>query len=841
MHAFLLLALIACRNDWQSNDIPTDDSAVEDVDRDNDGVTIAEGDCDDDDPDVHPGATEVCNDTDDDCNGAVDDAVGELWYADADQDGYGDPYATSWSCDESTGYVADASDCDDARDDVFPGAEEVCDEVDQDCDLEIDEGAQTTFFLDADGDGYGDPAATTSACELPGDHAVVAGDCNDSDATVHPEADETCNDLDDDCDDSVDEDAIDAEPFYRDRDEDGWGDSEDWSTACAEPSGYVAQVGDCDDTNSAMNPDATELCNGFDDDCDGDTDGDDATDPDTWYADADSDGYGDAASPTIACDAPSGTVSNASDCDDSDPLAHPGAVEICDDADNDCNGEIDESSAVDATTWYADTDGDGHGDADPATVACDQPTAFVADDSDCDDGDASVSPVATEVCNGQDDDCDGTSDEDDAVDATIWTLDADGDGYGDEGTSLVQTACEAPSGYADNARDCDDSDGAVNPGAIEVCNGLDDDCDGDSDTDATDMITSYVDFDGDGYGNPDYEQEACEVPTGWVEDDTDCDDGNAAAFPGSVETCDGDDDDCDGDVDEDASDATTFYLDADGDGYGGYGGTTAACSLPSGYGVDDSDCDDSDAAVSPVGTEDCNGVDDDCDGEADNGVLGSDATCAAETCQAIVDAGADSGDGTYWLDPVGDGADEWTCDMTTDGGGWTRIVTWNREDDGDSQGDFESRFTEITNEMGDWSEASTYIQWSDLDVNADVMAYYVDVEVPNDGEVIYDVHYTGTSMDGSGIWYFLEDVDGTTEDLLCKDDSLNNYPSYYTDADIAWRPYECGHSADTSWEWDTTTQDGISTEIAAFHLWSLHSDQDYGDYSRLYRIEVLVR
>ena len=300
MHAFLLLALIACRNDWQSNDIPTDDSAVEDVDRDNDGVTIAEGDCDDDDPDVHPGATEVCNDTDDDCNGAVDDAVGELWYADADQDGYGDPYATSWSCDESTGYVADASDCDDARDDVFPGAEEVCDEVDQDCDLEIDEGAQTTFFLDADGDGYGDPAATTSACELPGDQAILAGDCNDSDATVHPEADETCNDLDDDCDDSVDEDAIDAEPFYRDRDEDGWGDSEDWSTACAEPSVYDSQVGDCDDTNSAMNPDATELCNGFDDDCDGDTDGDDATDPDTWYADADSDGYGEVVSSTIA-------------------------------------------------------------------------------------------------------------------------------------------------------------------------------------------------------------------------------------------------------------------------------------------------------------------------------------------------------------------------------------------------------------------------------------------------------------------------------------------------------------------------------------------------------------
>ena len=105
--------------------------------------------------------------------------------------------------------------------------------------------------------------------------------------------------------------------------------------------------------------------------------------------------------------------------------------------DNDCDGTID-VGAIDATTWYEDGDGDGYGDPSSTTEACDQPDGYVANDDDCDDDDGAINPDADEVCDNEDNDCDGTVDEDDAVDATTWYEDGDGDGYGDPQVS--QTA-----------------------------------------------------------------------------------------------------------------------------------------------------------------------------------------------------------------------------------------------------------------------------------------------------------------------------------------------------------------------------------------------------------------
>ncbi|MBM4365877.1 MAG: putative metal-binding motif-containing protein, partial [Deltaproteobacteria bacterium] len=156
------------------------------------------------------------------------------------------------------------------------------------------------------------------------------------------------------------------------------------------------------------------LCNGIDDDCDGSTDEDSAADASTWYADGDGDGYGDASSSTVACDAPAGSVADATDCDDTSSDVSPAATELCNGIDDDCDGSTDEDSAADASTWYADADGDGYGNATSRATACDAPTGFIADDSDCDDGEASVNPAATEVCDGLDNDCDGNTDPDDA-------------------------------------------------------------------------------------------------------------------------------------------------------------------------------------------------------------------------------------------------------------------------------------------------------------------------------------------------------------------------------------------------------------------------------------------
>ena len=566
---------------------------------------------------------------------------------------------------DGDGYTADV-DCNDGDPTVHPDAEEACDETDNDCDGEIDEDAGTAWYADADGDGYGDAASTTIACEAPQGYVGDATDCDDTSATRHPGADELCNDVDDDCDGDIDEEPVDGTTWYNDGDGDGYGGAARTLVACEQPSGYSADSSDCDDRDAAIHPGADEYCNGADDDCDGTVDEDDALDAPTWYADTDGDGYGDPAATTLACAQPSGYVADSSDCDDATASVHPGADEYCNGVDDNCDGVVDEDSAVDASTWYADTDGDGYGDPGVTTIQCYQPSGYLADNTDCDDANAMVHPTADEYCNGVDDDCDGLVDED-AVDwINPWYLDRDSDGYGDPDSSVETCLC--PSGYVADGTDRDDVNPASHPGATEYCNGDDDDCDGTVDEDdAIDVSPWYADTDGDTFGDPAVSHLACNPPTGFVSDDTDCDDADAAQHPGADEYCNGEDDDCDGTVDEDdAVDAPTWYADADADGYGDPAVTDIGCYQPSGYLADSTDCDDADAAQYPGADEYCNGEDDDCDGavDEDGGVvdgdtfyadLDSDGTgdplntilaCALPTGYADNDWDCDDADGT---------------------------------------------------------------------------------------------------------------------------------------------------------------------------------------------------
>lgn len=155
---------------------------------------------------VPSGSDDSCDGLDNDCDGQIDEDAG-LAYPDKDGDGYGDETQGMSACDAPVDYISQAGDCDDADSDAFPGNEEVCDGVDQDCDGNVDFGAVDgdPYYYDADDDGYGDPSAETWLCEQQEGYSEVPGDCDEEDNQVHPGAVEDCNDgADTDCDGAID-------------------------------------------------------------------------------------------------------------------------------------------------------------------------------------------------------------------------------------------------------------------------------------------------------------------------------------------------------------------------------------------------------------------------------------------------------------------------------------------------------------------------------------------------------------------------------------------------------------------------------------------------------------
>lgn len=216
------------------------------TDNDGDGFTN-ETDCNDANVDVYPGAPEICDGLDNNCNGTIDEGVTLLpFYYDNDQDGYGDDNNVVMACQLPSGLTATGGDCNDTDNTIYPGAEEICDALDNNCDGIVDEGLTlTTYYIDADLDGYGNDSLAIEACVQPFETSDEGGDCDDTNFDINPGAMETpYNGVDDDCDPATLDDDLDGDGF-----------------ALAE---------DCDDNNAAINPDAEEIPNnGIDEDCDG--------------------------------------------------------------------------------------------------------------------------------------------------------------------------------------------------------------------------------------------------------------------------------------------------------------------------------------------------------------------------------------------------------------------------------------------------------------------------------------------------------------------------------------------------------------------------------------------
>jgi hypothetical protein len=574
------------------------------------------GDCDDTRATSNPSATELCDGFDNDCDGDIDEALLLTWYRDADGDRFGTETDTVQACTAPEGYVAAAGDCDDTRANSNSAATELCDGFDNDCDGDIDESVRLSWYRDADGDRFGNDADTVAACAAPEGYVSAGGDCDDARIDANPSATELCDGIDNDCDGSTDEDG--RTPWYRDADADGFGNAGDSVLQCGAPDGYVSNDDDCNDENADISPAAAERCNGVDDNCDGSVDEPTAVDAPTWFIDGDDDTFGSVTATERACTQPAGYVASATDCDDTRSDVNPLATEVCNLRDDDCNGSIDEPSATDATTWYLDGDRDTFGDPGTSLVACTPPAGYVANNTDCDDTRALSFPGGTELCNGFDDNCDGTADEDTAVDADIWYADGDDDLFGDNDTTAI--SCVAPAGYVADNSDCDDLNGLINPIADEVCDSIDNNCNGSVDEpSAIDASVWYADADTDTFGNPASSQRACEQPAGFVANALDCRDDLAAVNPAATEVCNSRDDDCDLAIDEnDAADAATWYFDGDSDTWGS-ATTTRSCVAPANYVNRTGDCNDGNSAINPAATETCNGIDDNCAGGIDEG------------------------------------------------------------------------------------------------------------------------------------------------------------------------------------------------------------------------------
>lgn len=568
------------------------------------GYVANSTDCDDANNQINPNATEVFDGVDNNCDLVIDEGFTlTTYYEDLDGDNFGSGVSIQSVTNPGAGYSLVSGDCDDNNNLINPNATEVCDGIDNNCDLNIDESLPTfTYYLDADNDGFGDLNFTTTDCSVPAGYSVNSLDCNDANNQINPNAtDIPANNIDEDCSGAdaplvplmlgiyeftqpsacpVTATAVTTQPTTA-----TFGTFSSTGVNCQ----GAGNVYNNNDWNTTTTIDLTEYaefsitaneCQSLDLDriafnhrCSA-TGG-----TPTWYVRSSLDNY--------TTDLGTGISGNNNNQNLDDTVILGTAFDAISTVTfrfyltgigtTGATFRFDNVSlygnaiAITPQTFYADTDNDGFGDLAVDSLSCSIPVGYVLNSTDCNDSDSLINPN------------------------TVWFLDNDLDNFGNVTNTII--SCSQPSGYVLDSTDCNDNDNQI-----------------------TGSIMYYVDADNDTYGDFATGTLYCSNPgTGYVTNSTDCDDSNNAVYPGATEICDGFDNDCIGGIDNGLT-FVTYYTDADLDGFG-IGTGQSLCSNPgAGFSIVAGDCNDSNDQVNPDSPEICDGIDNNCANGPDDGL-----------------------------------------------------------------------------------------------------------------------------------------------------------------------------------------------------------------------------
>ncbi|MCB9679466.1 MAG: hypothetical protein H6737_30455 [Alphaproteobacteria bacterium] len=845
-------------NDCDLNADAADMGCAPWVDNDGDGYCesatncvggFAPNDCNDADPLASPGSLENtfarCSDgVDNDCDGGVDpdDSSCNPWV-----DNDGDGQCESSSCVD--GSPSSTPDCDDsdAAEYVQPAEPAVLcnDGRDNDCDGNPDlADSDCGGIEDLDNDGYcpngrdinNDGVCTTAA------ETAAQPDCEEGNPGRFPGNTEVVAD-------NIDQNCDDGDSCYFDGDNDDYGTATvvtATTTDCATEPNVSRFNNDCDDSQSSTYPGAPEVAgDGVDQDCDT---------RDMCWRDNDNDNFGQNVQLnglTLSCLLDAGRAPVNTDCNDAAPNNYPGNVEVCDGVDNNCVGGADEPGPqITYASWYRDADGDSHGTPDDIQNTCNgAPLGYVASSDDCDDADGINYPGNAEVCDGQDNDCNGLDDagnpgtdnwetdndgdgqreceldcddsnpnrfngnpeipangvDNDCNNRELCYVDGDQDTYGNQGGATVQSASGAPawsclaSGLSPVATDCNDANGTVHPGAAEgIADNLDQNCDG--------VELCYRDLDMDGHGietgqtviSPDLLCQRLQGESGIADD---CNDNNNTIYAGAPEILfDGIDQDCNG------VDSVECFTDSDGDGVGipvfFVGAGLDGDCLDANESYSSADCNDGNANIHP--------------GFALPGVIAVQA--APEVCGDGVDSDCDGQNGPNW-DDDGDGltyAQETPlglddCDLDVDNDGLSDGVEVangsnpsNPDTDGDTIPD-NIEYTGGANPSPRNTDGDAFPDFDDTDDDNDGVPTAAEAPLGNtDNDTEPD--YRDTDDDNDGIPTLLEDqdADGDPRNDDTDGDGLPDYldPDDDNDGILTAVEAQFGNGPGVDWDGD---------------------------------------